>query len=273
MLQWGLRHQKVVAPGTANRVIAVVGASGSVDTSTALSTSTMTGNARSVVTDNGTEFWASTSSGGIYYVGSLGASSASQISTVNVRTVGIFNNQLYSSAASTSGTGNGYGITQIGSGLPTSSATLSLLPGFLTANTGASKSAYGFYMADLGNVGYLNTAWIADSTSSTGDIQRWSFNGSTWTFQYNLSTGAALGVTVDTSGANPIVYATTSNGNLDQVVDTGAGSTVTTIATVGANEAFRGIEFAPVAVPEPTGILAGGLVLLLLGRKFSRRQV
>ena len=260
-----------VSPTIDNRVVGVATANGSVDTSTSLGTSTMTGNARGVMTDNGTEFWVSTSSGGIFYAGSLGATSATSLGTPNTRNLGIFNGQLYASVASTTGTGNGFGISQVGSGLPTSSASLSLLPGFLNNNTGSSKSAFGFFMADLNNDGILDTAWIADSTTGSG-IQRWAFNGSSWTLQYTLATGAAEAVTVNLSGANPTVYATTTGGNLDEVVDTGASSTVNVLATAGANEIFRGIAFAPQSVPEPQNLLAFGGLGILTWRFIRRRR-
>ncbi|HTR41872.1 MAG TPA: hypothetical protein VMH87_09680, partial [Pseudomonadales bacterium] len=61
-------------------------------------------------------------------------------------------------------------------------------------------------------------------------------------------------VTVDFSGANPVVYATTTEGyggsvnsnRVVQIVDTGASSAVTTLAqSPSANIVYRGIAFTP----------------------------
>jgi hypothetical protein len=253
-----------VAPGTINRVVGLVNVHGAVDTSTALSTSTLTGNARGAATDNGTHFWVSTSSGGMHYVGSVGATSATQLGTGNARMPGIFNHQLYASVASS---GTGFGISQVGSGLPTSSpTTLSLLPGF-NLTQGPSYSANGLYMADLNHDNTLDTAWIAEDNNATvGGIQRYSFDGSTWNLSYTLGLGTTFrAVTVDLSGATPLVFGTTSGsggsvGNrLVEFVDTGASASPITIATASALAGFRGIAFTPSQVPEPSALALFGL--------------
>src|SRR6266404_3829133 len=77
------------APATVNRVVALVSANGSIDTSTALNN--VSGNLRAVASDNGTRFWTSSSLVGFGYVASLGASTATQLATSpsNTRTLGI----------------------------------------------------------------------------------------------------------------------------------------------------------------------------------------
>jgi hypothetical protein len=55
-------------------------------------------------------------------------------------------------------------------------------------------------------------------------------------------------LTVDFSGANPIVYATTVEANANRLVritDAGVGSTATLLATASTNTVFRGVAFAP----------------------------
>ncbi len=76
---------------------------------------------------------------------------------------------------------------------------------------------------------------------------------------------------MDLSGASPVVFATTTDNKIVEFVDTGAGATATIIATAGANQAFRGIDFSPVTVPEPQGLLLLGSLVLLAWR-FTRRQ-
>src|SRR5438552_18700022 len=88
---------------------------------------------------------------------------------------------------------------------------------------------------------------------SNGGIQKWTLSAGTWSNPYTLlNTGAATtavrGLTVDWSGANPIIYATTTATTanlLIKVTDTGSGSTATTIATAPTNTVFRGVDFTP----------------------------
>lgn len=120
-------------------------------------------------------------------------------------------------------------------------------------------------------------AYVADdrSTANGGGIQRWNWNGSAWTLAYTLNsggTGGARGLAVDFSGSNPIVYATTietSNNRLIKIIDTGALSAETDLVSSGSVRAFRGLEFTPTSIPEPsTFALAGlGAVALMLFRR------
>ena len=113
------------------------------------------------------------------------------------------------------------------------------------------QSAYDFYFADP------NTLYVADdrTLANGGGIQKWAFDGLTWTLQYTLSTGlthSCRGLTASTSGGITTLWATSSDattgstGNkLITTVDTGASSAFTTVATAPANTAYRGIDFAP----------------------------
>jgi hypothetical protein len=66
-----------------------------------------------------------------------------------------------------------------------------------------------------------------------------------------------------------VLYGTTGSA-LVSVTDIGSGSALSTLATAGANTAFRGVEL--LVVPEPTtAALAGfGLLALVLFRRFRR---
>ena len=58
----------------------------------------------------------------------------------------------------------------------------------------------------------------------------------------------AHGVAVDFSGAHPVIYATTAEASTNRLVtitDTGAAATVTTLATAGVNQVFRGVVLTP----------------------------
>jgi hypothetical protein len=262
------------SPSTINRVIGLVGAAGVVDSSTAISDPLFTSNPRGVVSDDGTHFWASSGSGnGLFYIDGVGASATStQLGTGAARTPGIYGGQLYASVTSSSGAG----IAEVGTGLPTSSASLTLLSGFPTSN--ATRSTWGYVMADRDpGVSGLDTAWVADDKVSGGDapgVQHWSFDGFVWNLDYTLSTGGASttgarALTVDLSGPDAIIYATTTDNRIVRIDDDGTGSAVPTdIVTGAANTFFRGIAFAP--IPEPQSLVLFGWFGLLAWKTVRR---
>jgi 2',3'-cyclic-nucleotide 2'-phosphodiesterase (5'-nucleotidase family) len=227
-----------------NRVVGRVDGTGAIDTSTSLSGAYSAGNIRGAVTSDGTAFWTVGSNSGVQYVllGSSGTST--QINTAaptNLRVPGIFNGQLYVSSAS----GTFQGVGTVGSGLQTTGGqTPSLLPGFPTAS---GPSPYGFYISDA------NTVYVADDrTTPNGGIQKWTFNGATWTLAKTMGGAGARGVTGYVSGSNVVLFATTTEASANKLVtvtDDGSNSTpaFTTLASAPANTAFRGIDLAPLS--------------------------
>jgi len=215
-------------------------------------TTTTSGGLRGVVTDGNNNYWGvgtanGSASRGAYYFGTASAAGFVQTSP-SPRVVNIFNGNLYYSLNT--------GIS-VFSGSPTTTAVPSV---FITT----SASSYDFTF----NAG-LTLAYIADDTASAvGGIQRWDFNGTSWSLSYTLGTGVAnigaRGLAVDFRGANPIIYATTAESSANRLItisDTGAGSAATTLATAPANEIFRGLDFTPSAVPEPSSLALGGIGL------------
>jgi hypothetical protein len=210
------------------RVIALIGANGSVDTSTALTGVFNENNPRSVATVNGTSFYISgqgasktdTTTQGLFYA-TRGATTATAIDTsFDTRTVEIQNNQLYLSADSTEGSGVHENISSYGSpgSLPTTSATATILPNLkskysttsasqlntLDSGLGGSKiylspenyffaNATTLYIADSGNPkGDNNGSGGATQGLSDGGLQKWIFVGGNWQLEYTLSTGLNL---------------------------------------------------------------------------------
>ena len=171
-----------IAPGTAsvnsstsatvNRVVARIDASASIDITTKLTDASTGNNIRGAVTNDGTAFWISGAAGGVRYA-ALGATTSTQLSTtpVNNRVINIFNNQLYV----TSNKSSCFGISSVGSGLPaTSGQTITLLSGFPTSTAspdGFSKNGNTIYVAD-------------DRTDGNGGVQKWTYNGSSWSLAY-----------------------------------------------------------------------------------------
>jgi hypothetical protein len=240
-----------IAPGTASianttsaivaRKILAINKNGGM---IALSSSTAysANNIRSAVSNASGDYWAggtSSSAGGVQYFGNGTAGQVSSTVT-NIRVVNIFNDQLYFSTSS--GT---RGIYKVGDGTPTGTGVTSTN---LIA-TGGSSSAYGFSFNVANSICYV----ADDRTDGNGGIQNWtSTDGTTWTLAYTLSVGASLGargLTVDWTGTNPTLYATTTNSKLVSIVDSGSDATATDLVTAGTNTAFRGVAFAPYTDP------------------------
>lgn len=222
-------------------------------------------NPRGVVTDGAGNFWGCGDLHGTTYYNARTAPQPFEFKTLlNTRAIKIINQTLYASlnAADGQDTEDAGGIYSFVSGsiaepLPKDagcamSLVLASAPGF--------KKTAGF---DLNSAGTI--AYAADTAAG---IQKYVKTGNHWKLAYNLTIPQVIppdenngegcfGVTVDFSGANPVVYATTTEGwggaNSNRVVrimDTGAGSAVTTIAqATSTNIVFRGIEFTPEATP------------------------
>ncbi|MBD2342645.1 choice-of-anchor Y domain-containing protein [Anabaena subtropica] len=242
-------------PGTSstsvNRVVGRVDASGNINTTTALSNFSSANNIRSVASTNGTDIWVTGTSTGVAYT-TLGSTTATQLSTTvtNIRNVNIFDNQLYISTSS----GSAVRVGSVGSGTPTTSGqNITNLLGFSTTS-----SPYGFFFADLSpSVAGLDTLYVADdrTTSSGGGLQKWIFDGTTWSLAYTLISGLTTGLrglTGSVVGTTPVLYATTAESTAPKFVtltDTGSNSAFTTLATAAPNTAFRGVAFAPTSPP------------------------
>jgi Bacterial Ig-like domain (group 3) len=238
------------------RVVGLVDNGGNVNTSTQLNAAYSGNNIRSAITIDDSNFWTGGATSGVQYVslGSTGPSLSVSTNFTSVRSLGIFNNQLYTD----SNTVNANpalalaGLGTVGTGLPTTGQAITELPGFPTANdsSGNAPSPYEFVFANS------TTAYVADDrTDGFGGLQKWTFNGLAWSKAYNAQAGSGTdsgirGLVGDFSGASPLLYGTTTATSSNRIVkftDTGTGFTTTTLATAATNEGFRGIAFAPTA--------------------------
>lgn len=198
----------------------------------------------------------STAQGLVYDDGTTAAS----IQGINSRVLGYRNGDLYYS------TGSGTTGIYKYSGLPTAASTAST---FLTGVAGQGVSPYDFIFSPDGN-----SLYVADSGIG---VQKFTFDGSAWSLAFNL-TGAisgsdrAYGLAVDFSGSNPLVYWSTPT-DIWKATDLGVAAAGTSIATAGANYAFRGLELVT-QVPEPTALsLAGvGLAVLIFRQRVVARR-
>lgn len=195
------------------------------------------GHFRGATTDGTNNFWGSGSINGTYYFGLNSPAALVQTVFANTRSVDIFNGDLYCLGSATSANG----LIKF-TGLPTTDqgAVANMLPGFNSVNT------TDFSVDPTGTLIYLTVS---------SSIQKWQFDGSTWTnnaYALTLASTARY-LTVDYSGASPVIYVDTADGLLMKIVDTGAGSPATTLATSGPNQLFKGIRFGPIeTVAQPT---------------------
>jgi hypothetical protein len=218
-------------------------------------------NVRSAVSD-GQNYWMAGASsgsgnpnGGVWFSASGGV--PSQVQAGNFRNLNIVNGSLYFS------TGAGTPGIYKYSALPNGTAASSLVFGI------PSGSPYDFAFSPDGN-----TAYVADDGAG---LEKWQFNGTLWSEAYTLvlTNSGVRQIAVDFSGANAVIYATTTGVSANQIVtitDTGAGSQYTVLATASANTVFRGIDFTP-TVPEPSAaaIVALGSLALAARRRKARK--
>lgn len=247
-------------------------------------------NIRSVVTTDGTKYWAggtaSGTNGGVRYFehDTSGPVSSTLISAspTNTRVVNIFDGQLYVSTQS----GAFRGVNTVGTGLPeTSGQTTTLLSGF-DPSTSAPQNAYDFWFA---SDSILYVADERSNPSNPGGLQKWVLDAGTWSLQWslfslnndgddqtpNVNVGLrGLTGTVDDDGAI-ILYGITSNSGLNHLVSFRdlPGSTSLPIDaefnllyTAAPNTVLRGVDFTPIPTP-------GSLALLgIAGALAARRR-
>jgi hypothetical protein len=197
-------------------------------------------NIRGGATDGRGNYWgagANSAGNGTFYFGN-GPTNTIQNTVANTIVIQDLGGNLYFSTAKVTP-----GIWKI-SGTPSAPASAGV---FLA--TGSSSSPYAFAFNPGGT-----TAYVADDTlKGVGGIQRWDYAAGAWALTYaftSLTNVGARGVAVNFSGAQPVIYATTAesaNNRLVCLTDTNAAAAVSTLATAGANQIFRGVAFAPTA--------------------------
>jgi hypothetical protein len=243
------------APGTATvvsttsaataRVVGLLNASGGIDTTTGITDSFSGNNIRSGTTVDGTQLWLSGANTGVV-TAALGASMSAAISatTANLRQIDIFGSpsQLYVGT----GSGSNFRIGSVGTGLPTTTGQVTTgLPGLAVSG----GSPYAFFMADLDGSPGVDTMYVADD--SVG-LTKYSLVSGSWVATGTIGTGSDTyrGVTGVVSGTTVTLYTVRLGSELDTLVDaSGYSGTLsgapTTLATAGANTAFRGVALAP----------------------------
>ena len=262
------------AAATVPRTVARVDSNTIVDTTTALTDFADANNPRSATSSDGTHLWVGGAAGGVRYT-TLGSSTSTALTSStfkNVREVSIVGGQLYTSADPTKASVT---VATVGTGLPTSGTqTPTDLPGIPTTT-----QPYEYVLLTLGSGAGPDTVYLADDASpgatATATIDKFSRSGSTWVAEGSVTVGNVLGLTGSVVNGQAVLYATSSansgqGGTLTKVVDSaGAGATMsatsTLLATAPANEAFRGVAFAPVSLTVGSGLPETPYALLLPG--------
>ena len=234
--------------GTTNRVIALVAANGSVNTSTALTDFASGGNPRSAYSLDGTNAWGVGSAGGVRYaaIGSTGTSTVVSTATTNLRVVQVFGGQLYVSSQS-----GATRLAAVDGGTPTTPGQpITNITGIPSGTLPASP--YGYFFADLdAGVAGVDTLYIADDSAagSGGGIQKWCLVGGTWVTRGTITYATARGLAGSVTGTTVKLFATNGT-NLATVTDStgynvSVSGSASVLATASSNTAFRGVAFAP----------------------------
>jgi hypothetical protein len=235
------------------RVIGLIAADGSFDTSTSTGTAFSATNIRAAATFDGTSFYSVGGNSGVQYQ-AFGSAMATQLNTapVNIRSINIANGNLYVST----GSSPYIGLSQVGTGLPTAAGqATTVLPGFPASAAGASPN--GFYFADLSaTVLGVDVVYVADDRTTAGGIQKWSLVAGSWVLNGTIAgtaSSAVRGLNGATNGTNVSLVASSSNGLFVLGDNSGYNAAPSlaalprAIATASTNTAFRGVAFAPVA--------------------------
>jgi hypothetical protein len=239
-----------------DRTIARIDGSGNVDTSTSGPFGVPGSSTRGATTANGTGFWFTTATGTIGNIGYVpfGGSSANVlVSNYGARVLGIYAGQLYAVSSTTATAG----VASVGTGLPTSGTQpVTSLPN--TNDPTKNLNASGFFMATVKPGDTAPDVMYVCNANDTGEINKYSYNGSTWVLTGQIEDGDATDLTgvvnngvvtlFATSNANSVATLSTlidSNGWNASISSTHL-STLYSVSNDGDKIAFRGVAMAPV---------------------------
>jgi len=233
------------AASAVNRTIGRVDWLGIVDTTMGLSN--LEKGINSIASYDGSQVWVTGENGSVQRA-VFASSTSTFVVGVTPSTIGrqlhIFEDQLYISTSSR--------IAKVGTGLPTSSASLTGPAEWNLSNS------FGFFFADLSAaVAGLDTLYVASDGSAA--LSKYSLYDGVWTLTGTVGTASDdyRGLTASVSGTTVTLYAvagggTTASGGgrLVKLIDSSgyAGTlagTPTTLSTAANQTAFRGVAWVP----------------------------
>ena len=307
----GFSHSTIplaqLADTDVRRIFVSVTANETVNSSTEVNDLYNLNNARSAYSATGSSFYTagqgeSTADQGTFLLSSGPGNTPTPIATSHdTRFVTAYNGNLYYSEDTG---GSKTGIFEY-SGLPTSSAATptQILPA-TNGKSGSSEidfSPEGFFFANSTTLYVADTGSPKSGNTGDGGIQKWSLSGSTWSLDYTLTptggdwvptgkgssgesgfeaiTGEVVGGNVDLFACSYTLGDDNPNG-LYSITDSLSATTLPggesfdeiETANGDGSENFKGVAFAPTAVPEPGSAVVLGLVGLVgLGRRRGRR--
>jgi hypothetical protein len=240
---------------TTPRTVAVINGNGEINTTTALTDFANENNARSATSSECKKLWVggagSKTTGGVVEA-EVGASTGTQLAAndTNVRQVEVVDGQLYVSGDPLKAPE--VAIGKLGSGLPTTSGqTVTSLP---FESLTAPEEPYAYSLLTLGLGSTPDTLYVADNKRSK--VVKYGLSEGKWVEHGAVEIPAELtGVTANDVNGAVTIYATSSGssgkgGTLYRISDvSGVNGTLSgipvEIAKAPANEAFRGVAFAP----------------------------
>ncbi|MEI6624673.1 MAG: hypothetical protein WCP28_22520, partial [Actinomycetes bacterium] len=241
------------APTAVNRTVGLIDGNGIVDTSTALSDADAPSIVRSAVTVDGSRVWVSGGNGGVRAtpIGSTGASTA-VTADANLGRLDVVGGQLLAGGIDTTK------LVKVGSGTPLSSAATTALPGISSVTLTNGYAPLDLTGADFAGTG-ADTLYLANGAEGAGAIDKYRFNGSTWTHVGTVPVEGLLGVAATTSAGAVTLFATTGHALLKLTEATAVSDTFNVVqaqlVTAPADTQFRGVAFAPTSFSGPSLII------------------
>jgi hypothetical protein len=249
------------APATINRVVGTLNLSGTL--STAVAVTDANGAMRSATTVDGSTYYVSGASN-VRYVGTpSGASTSTVVDARNSRQVNLSGNTLYAANGSTAVTGK---VQHYGT-LPTG---LTVATPVVTLATADAVNGFALFDLDAGVAGD-DTLYALSTVENL--LRKYTFDGVNWTASGSIAASSALNLAGYVSGGTVNLYLTSSSTLFSFADASGYNANInagsfTTLATAGANTAYRGIGLFT-AVPEPTTLC---LIMVGAGAALLRRR-